>query len=160
VGEEEGASSGLVNTLEQFFRQFNTNSGPRIDYDKARKNGAQQFSHAEEPMDAHNWIENMERVFTQIGCPEELKVNLAVQFLQRGAWHWWTETRRGMGVEADQMSWDQFSTLFKGRYISQAHINRMREEFLNLEKGDMTVMVFEQRFLELAHYVPDLVKTK
>lgn len=35
----------------------------------------------------------------------------------------------------------------------------MREEFLNLENGDMTIMVFEQRFLELVHYVPNLVKT-
>lgn len=29
---------------------------------------------------------------------------------------------------------------------------------MNLENGDMTIMVFEQRFLELVHYVPDLVK--
>jgi hypothetical protein len=111
-------------------------------------------------MDAHNWVENMEKVFIQLRCPEELKVNLAVQFLQRGAWHWWSEIRRNMGVVADQMSWEQFTTLFRERYISQAHINRMREEFLNLQKGDMTVMVFEQRFLELAHYVPDLVRTE
>lgn len=70
---------------------------------KACKNGARPFTHAEEPMDAHNWIENMERVFTQLRCPKELKVNLAVQFLQRGAWHWWSEVRRSMGVEADQV---------------------------------------------------------
>ena len=58
------------------------------------------------------------------------------------------------------MSWDQFKALFREHYISHAHVKRMREEFLSLQKGDdMTVMAFEQQFRELSYYVPDLVRT-
>ncbi|KAL6189163.1 hypothetical protein ACLB2K_040553 [Fragaria x ananassa] len=65
-----------------------------------------------------------------------------------------------MGDAANLMSWGQFTALFRERYISHAHVNRMREEFLNLKKSDdIAVMAFEQRFRELSYYVLDLVKT-
>ncbi|KAL6219341.1 hypothetical protein ACLB2K_007100 [Fragaria x ananassa] len=65
----------------------------------------------------------------------------------------WVETIEKMFIQ------DQFTALFRVQYISHAHVNRMREEFLNLKKSDdMTVMTFEQRFRELSYYVLDLVK--
>ena len=67
---------------------------------------------------------------------------------------------RGIGEAANHMFWDQFTALFRERYISHAHVNRMREEFLSLQKGDeITVMAFVQQFRELSYYVPDLVRT-
>ena len=72
-------------------------------------------------------------------------MGLATQFLEKEAWHWWLDMSRGMGEAANHMSWDQFTALFRERYISHAHVKRMREEFLSLQKGDdMTVMAFEQ----------------
>nr|XP_011457402.1 PREDICTED: uncharacterized protein LOC105349434 [Fragaria vesca subsp. vesca] len=44
-------------------------------------------------------------------------------------------------VETIEKMFIQFTALFRERYISHAHVHRMREEFLNLQKGDdMTVM--------------------
>nr|XP_011457295.1 PREDICTED: uncharacterized protein LOC105349383 isoform X1 [Fragaria vesca subsp. vesca] len=150
-----------MNAMEDFFQRFSTSMVPEINYDRAYKNGARAFSHAVELLDAQNWVETIEKMFIQVRCPEDRKVGLATQFLEKEAWHWWLDMSRGMGEVANHMSWDQFTALFRERYISHAHVNRMREEFLNLQKGDdMTVMGFEQRFRELSYYVPDLVKTE
>ena len=158
--EDENVPSDWTNAMEQFFQRFSTSMVPEINYDRAYKNGARAFSHAVEPLDAQNWVEAIEKMFIQVRCPEDRKVSLATQFLEKEAWHWWLDLSRGMGEAADHLSWDQFTALFRERYISHAHVNRMREEFLSLQKGDdMTVMAFEQRFRELSYYVPDLVKT-
>ncbi|XP_004296259.1 PREDICTED: floral homeotic protein DEFICIENS-like [Fragaria vesca subsp. vesca] len=73
----------------------------------------------------------------------------------------WLETIEKMFIQVRCLEDRKFTALFRERYISHAHVNRMREEFLNLKKSDdMTVMAFEQRFRELSYYVPDLVKTE
>ncbi|KAL6125588.1 hypothetical protein ACLB2K_073644 [Fragaria x ananassa] len=136
-GEDEDVQGDGTNAMEQFFQRFSTSMVLEISYDRAYKNGARAFSHAVEPLDTHNWVETIEKMFIQL------------------------DLSRGMGDAANHMSWDQFIALFRERYISHSHVNRMREEFLNLKKSDdMTVMAFEQRFQELSYYVPDLVNTE
>ena len=56
-------------------------------------------------------------MFIQVRCPEDRKVSLATQFLEKEAWHWWLDLSRGMGEAADHLSWDQFTALFRERYI-------------------------------------------
>ncbi|KAL6223467.1 hypothetical protein ACLB2K_006854 [Fragaria x ananassa] len=141
-GEDEDVQGDWTNAMEQFFQRFSTSMVPEINYDRAYKNGARAFSHAVEPLDAQNWVETIEKMFIQVRCLEDRKVGLATQFFEKEAWHWWLDLSRGMGDAANHMSWDQFTTPFRERYISHAHVNRMREEFRNLKKSDdMTVMV-------------------
>nr|XP_011462317.1 PREDICTED: uncharacterized protein LOC101310021 [Fragaria vesca subsp. vesca] len=56
------------------------------------------------------------------------------------------------------MAWDEFKAHFNDRYCSRAHLHRMQDQFMNLQKGDMSVLEFEQHFLARAHHVPDLVR--
>ncbi|KAL6219409.1 hypothetical protein ACLB2K_007168 [Fragaria x ananassa] len=80
--EDENVSSDWTNAMEQFFQRFSTNMVPEINYDIAYKNGARAFSHAVEPLNAQNWVETIEKIFIQVRCPEDRKVDLATHFLE------------------------------------------------------------------------------
>ncbi|XP_040372993.1 uncharacterized protein LOC121052321 [Rosa chinensis] len=153
----------LADAFGQFFQQFAAVlPGSRTDYtmERARRNGAQTFASATSPVKAQRWLDRMERVFSQMDLPEDRKVNLAVQFLEDTAWHWWTDVVNDP-TNVGPMTWDMFKAHFYGRYFSDAHLNRMQDQFLSLVKRDeQSVLEFEQEFLSLAHHVPDLVRTE
>ena len=46
-------------------------------------------------LDAHRWIERMERVFVHLQVPENRKVGLATEFLEDEPLYWWTEVCGG-----------------------------------------------------------------
>jgi hypothetical protein len=127
--------------------------------ERARRHGAYSFSHAPDAMDAQNWLNKMERVFTQINCPEDRKVGLAVDFLDGVAYDWWDMTSKDPR-NANPMTWEQFKVHFNRRYFGTAIRDRMKNEFLHLKKGDKTVSEFEQRFTQLSQFVPDLIGTE
>ncbi|XP_024190590.1 uncharacterized protein LOC112194604 [Rosa chinensis] len=163
VEDDEQIPRRVTDTFGQFFRQIAAVlPGSRTDYtvERARRNGAQTFASATTPVEAQRWLDMMERVFSQIKFPEDRKVNLAVQFLEDTAWHWWTGVVNNL-ANAGPMTWDMFKAHFYGRYFSDAHLNRMQDQFLCLVKRDhQSVLEFEQEFLSLAHHVPDLVHTE
>ncbi|XP_004297858.1 PREDICTED: uncharacterized protein LOC101306520 [Fragaria vesca subsp. vesca] len=102
-GDDEEAQSGFMNAMEDFFQRFSTSMVLEINYDRAYKNGARAFSHVVEPLDAHNWVETIKKMFIQVRCPEDRKVGLATQFLEKEAWHWWLDMSRGMGEAANHI---------------------------------------------------------
>ena len=89
--------------------------------------------------------------------PENRKVGLAMEFLEDEPLYWWTEVCRG---EPSRFIWAEFKRLFYERYFSPSHCIQIQDEFLNLKKGSMSVLEFQQKFLSLAHHVPDLVSTE
>ncbi|XP_062028716.1 uncharacterized protein LOC133744663 [Rosa rugosa] len=140
------APEGLANALGHIVQQLTAAlPGSRTDFtmERARRHGAYSFSHAPDAMDAQNWLNKMERVFTHINCLEDRKVGLAVDFLDGVAYDWWDMTSKEPG-NVGPMTWEQFKD---------------EVEFLHLEKGDKTVSEFEQRFTQLSQFVPDLVGT-
>ncbi|XP_024155799.1 uncharacterized protein LOC112163766 [Rosa chinensis] len=163
VGEDEPIPRGFADSFGQFFRQIAAAlPGSRTDYtvERAKRHGAQTFASAASPVEAQRWIDRMERVFSQMDLPEDRKVDLAVQFLEDTAWHWWIDVTNDP-ANVGPMTWDMFKTHFYGRYFSDAHLNRMQDQFLSLVKrDDQSVLEFEQEFLSLAHHVPDLVRTE
>ena len=89
--------------------------------------------------------------------PEDRKVCLAVEFLEDEPLYWWTDV---CGGDHSRFLWPEFKRLFNERYFSPSHHIQIQDEFLNLRKGNMSVLEFQQKFLSLAHHVPDLVSTE
>ncbi|KAL6185554.1 hypothetical protein ACLB2K_041686 [Fragaria x ananassa] len=99
----------------------------------------------------------MEMAFESTDLPEEKKVNMAVTFLDDSAHHWWTLASRNSGGAQD-MTWEEFKTLFLGQCFGHAHRIRIQSDFLNMKKGDDEgVIEFEQRFTSLSYHVPYLI---
>ncbi|XP_062020778.1 uncharacterized protein LOC133737186 [Rosa rugosa] len=159
---DENVPGGIAEALGRIVQQLTAAlPGSRTDFtmERAKKHGAYSFSHAPDALDAQNWLNKMERVFTQIHCPEDRKVGLAVDFLDGVAFDWWNMISRDLENDGP-ITWEQFKGHFTERYYGTAIRDRMKYEFLHLEKGDKTVMEFEQRFTQLAQFVPDLVGTE
>ncbi|XP_061999435.1 uncharacterized protein LOC133716794 [Rosa rugosa] len=156
------APKGLANTLGRIFQQLTAAlPGSRTDFgmERARRHGAYSFSFAPEPIDSQNSLNRIERVFTKINCPKDRKVGLAVDYLDGVAFEWWHQTSQEPG-NVGPMTWDQFKIHFNRRYFGTAIRDRMKNEFLNIEKGDKILSEFEQRFTQLSHFVLDLVSTE
>nr|XP_011463527.1 PREDICTED: uncharacterized protein LOC105351276 [Fragaria vesca subsp. vesca] len=79
------------------------------------------------------------------------------QWLHGPAWHWWVGITRDYG-DASLMAWDEFKAHFNDCYCSRAHLHRMQDQFMNLQKGDMSFLEFKQHFLARALHVPNLVQ--
>ncbi|PRQ50221.1 putative retrotransposon gag domain-containing protein [Rosa chinensis] len=159
---DENTPGGIAEALGRIVQQLTAAlPGSRTDFtmERAKRHGAYSFSHAPDAMDAQNWLNKMEKVFTQIHCPEDRKVGLAVDFLDGVAFDWWAFTSRDLENDGP-ITWEQFKEHFTERYYGTAIRDRMKYEFLHLQKGDMTVTEFEQRFTQLAQFVPDLVATE
>ena len=119
--------------------------------------GAIEFKGAKGPLDAHTWVDKMEMAFESTDLPDEKKVKMAVTFLDDSAHHWWTLASRNSGGAQD-MTWEEFKTLFLGQYFGHAQRIRIQSDFLNMKKGDDEgVIEFEQRFTSLSYHVPYLI---
>ncbi|KAL6211965.1 hypothetical protein ACLB2K_017188 [Fragaria x ananassa] len=81
---------------------------------------------------------------------------MAVYFINDLAHHWWTLASRGNGG-AQNMTWEQFKTLFLGQYFNHAHRCRIQSDFLNIKRDDEGINKFEQRFTTLSYHVPYMV---
>ena len=67
----------------------------RSNYQSAQKRGAYQLSTVCESLDAHRWIEHMERVFVRLQVPEVRNVGLAMEFLEDEPLCWQTDIVMG-----------------------------------------------------------------
>ncbi|KAL6189190.1 hypothetical protein ACLB2K_040580 [Fragaria x ananassa] len=97
--------------------------------------GAIEFKGAKGLLYAYTWVDKMEKAFESIELPEEKTVKMIVTFLDDSAHHWWTLASRNNGG-AQNITWEQFKTLFLGQYFSHAHRNRIQSDFLNIKKRD------------------------
>ncbi|KAL6191784.1 hypothetical protein ACLB2K_038173 [Fragaria x ananassa] len=77
--------------------------------------GEIEFKGAKGPLDAYTWVDKMEKAFESTDLPEEKKVKMAVTFLDDLAHHWWTLASRN-NCGAQNMTWEQFKTLFLDVY--------------------------------------------
>ncbi|KAL2486700.1 Retrotrans gag domain-containing protein [Abeliophyllum distichum] len=77
----------LAETLEALLqRQQNVD---RFSIELAKRLGAGAFNGKGDPLDADNWMTQLERVFDVMECPEEKKLRLATFLLVEAAYDWW-----------------------------------------------------------------------
>ncbi|KAA0067369.1 gag-protease polyprotein [Cucumis melo var. makuwa] len=72
-------------------------------------------------------------------CPEDQKVQCAFFMLTDRGTAWWETTERMLGGDVSQITWQQFKKSFYVKFFSASLRDAKRQEFLNLEQGDMTV---------------------
>ena len=52
------------------------------------------------------------------------------------------------------MSWEQFSEMFRSRYVPLVEHERLAQEYLDLRQGSKTMMKFTKMFTERAMFCP------
>src|SRR3954469_6111504 len=111
-----------------------------------------------QPLDADDWIRNITHELDSAGVDPGDYVNFAAYHLKGPAAQWWSTHKRSLTV-GEVITWEDFQSAFRARYIPQGIIDRKQEEFCNLTQGNMTVEAYQREFLNLSRYAEDAITT-
>ncbi|KAA0056703.1 gag protease polyprotein [Cucumis melo var. makuwa] len=114
----------------------------------------------EDPTRAQLWLSSLETIFRYMKCPEDQKVQCAVFMLTDRGTAWWETTERMLGCDVSQIKWQQFKESFYAKFFSASLRDAKRQEFLNLEQGDMTVEQYDTEFDMLSRFAPEMIATE
>ncbi|KAL0534025.1 hypothetical protein IC582_028302 [Cucumis melo] len=106
------------------------------------------------------WLSSLETIFRYMKCPEDQKVQCAVFMLTDRGTAWWETTERMLGGDVSQIMWQQFKESFYAKFFSASLRDAKRQEFLNLEQGDMTVEQYDAEFDMLSRFAPEMIATE
>ncbi|KAA0043070.1 reverse transcriptase [Cucumis melo var. makuwa] len=103
---------------------------------------------------------SLETIFRYMKCPEDQKVQCAVFMLTDRGTAWWETTERRLGGDVGQITWQQFKESFYAKFFSASLRDAKRQEFLNLEQGDMTVEQYDAEFDMLSRFASEMIATE
>ena len=83
----------------------------------------------------------------------------ATHFLAGPARTWWETTRAALQA-GQALTWEEFSVKFHKYHIPQGVMNVMRDKFLKLKQGGMSVSKYWDEFTTLSRYAPNEVDTE
>ncbi|KAL0561587.1 hypothetical protein IC582_002021 [Cucumis melo] len=106
------------------------------------------------------WLSSLETIFRYMKCPEDQKVQCAVFMLTDRGTAWWETIERILGGDVSQITWQQFKESFYAKFFSASLRDAKRQEFLNLEQGDMTVEQYDAEFDMLSRFAPEMIATE
>jgi hypothetical protein len=118
-----------------------------------------KFFGLEDPIEADDWLREIEMKLDVVHADNRDKVLLAVKQLKGPALAWWHSYRENNAEAARNMVLDDFITIFKGHQVPDSLVRMKQEEFMHLKQGNMSVVEYLHKFTELSRYEPDAVKT-
>ena len=116
------------------------------------------FSRSEDPLDADDWLRQIERSLDIAQCQDHEMVRFASHQLRGAALSWW-ENFRAMQPAGHTITWEEFRTAFRRSHIPAGVMKLKKKEFLALKQGRRTVTEYLYEFNHLARYAPVEVAT-
>ena len=111
------------------------------------------FSNPKEPLDADDWLRSVQRKFAAHHVPAAEHVNFATYLLEGPAGVWW-EGVLALHPPGHVVTWDEFYTVFREKYIPKTVMDGMRKKFQSLTQGKMDIEAYAREFTRLARYAP------
>ncbi|TYK18660.1 ty3-gypsy retrotransposon protein [Cucumis melo var. makuwa] len=93
-------------------------------------------------------------------CVEDQKVQCAIFMLTDRGTAWWKTTERMQGGDVGQITWQQFKESFYAKFFFTSLRDAKRQEYLNLEQGEMTVEQYDAEFDMLSRFAPEMIATE
>ena len=127
-------------------------------YDKFRRMKAPEFEGSANPIEADNWLIDIQVILNFLRLNDQEKVICASFVLKKDARLWWetVEIRR----DVTQMTWEDFVEEFKERYFNTDDMETQQDEFYNFRQGNLSVAEAVQKFEQLARLCPHLISTE
>ncbi|XP_019172694.1 PREDICTED: uncharacterized protein LOC109168104 [Ipomoea nil] len=114
------------------------------------------FAGEEDLVILEEWIRNLDKIFSVVGCPEERGVELASFYFSHEADLWWVHEGPACQDQPD-FDWTALKDRMRERFYPSHVRAAMYEEFLHLQQGSSSVVEYHKRFLELARFARMLV---
>ena len=115
--------------------------------------GPPYFSNPREPLDADDWLRSVKRKFDAHHVPVAEHVNFATYLLEGPAGVWWDGVL-ALHEPGHVVTWDEFRTVFREKYIPKTVMDGMRRKFQSLTQGKMDMEAYSREFTRLARYAP------
>ena len=107
------------------------------------------FAKCIEPLDADDWLRTVDNNLEVAGVGAHEKVLLATHFLAGPARAWW-ENIKAIQAEGRAITWEEFKAKFRRAHIPPGLIRLMKDKFINLRQGSMTVVEYLDKFTTLS----------
>ncbi|GMN65400.1 hypothetical protein TIFTF001_034464 [Ficus carica] len=105
---------------------------------------ALEFEGLTDPIEADNWLIDIQVILDFMGLTEHEKVLCASFALKTNVRHWWMTVQIRRDVTA--MSWQDFVAKFRMMYYNREILVAQQDEFNSMKQGSMTVMEAIKRF--------------
>lgn len=81
------------------------------------------------------WVVDVEGCFYIFSCPYKQKIKFALNLLHTGSKDWLNlATKEFSRVEKDAMSWEQYTDMFRTKYVPQFEREHLAQEYLSLKQ--------------------------
>ena len=124
-------------------------------YERFRRMKAPEFEGLTDPIEADNWLMDIQVILDFMGLTEQERVLCASFALKKDARHWWITVQMRRNVAA--MSWQEFVAEFKAMYYNREILAAQQDEFNSLKQGSMSVMEAVKKFEQLGRLCPELI---
>jgi hypothetical protein len=157
------ANLATLQHLAQITTHHNNNGGnddeePRNMLRNFQNSNPPTFTKFTEPLDTDDWLRTIENKLEYAGVGVNEKVLYATHFLAGAAGARW-ENVHAMQPEGQVMTWEAFKTKFRKAHIPSGLIKIMRDKFLNLRQGSMSVTEYLNKFTTWGRYAPNDINT-
>ncbi|GMN31433.1 hypothetical protein TIFTF001_044577 [Ficus carica] len=124
-------------------------------YERFRRMKAPEFEGFTDPIEADNWLIDIQVILDFMGHTEHEKVLCASFALKKDARHWWMTVQ--MRRDVANMSWQDFVAEFRTMYYNREILAAQQDEFTSFKQGSMSVLEAIKKFEQLARLCPELV---
>ncbi|XP_071681175.1 uncharacterized protein [Lolium perenne] len=125
------------------------NADPRSKLKDFQSTNPPVFSKCTEPLHADDWLRTIENNLEVAGVGDNEKVLFATHYLSGPARAWW-ENIKAIQAEGHVINWEEFKTKFRKTHIPSGLIKLMKDKFMNLKQGSMTVVEYMDKFTTLS----------
>ena len=112
-----------------------------------------------DPLEAHDWLLEVEHNLETVGCSDEEKVRYASHQLTGPAAAWWRNFSLNR-ANNQPITWEEFKENFRQTHIPKGKMDIKKREFRNLTQGSKRINDYLNQFNDLARYAPDDVNTE
>ncbi|GMN20227.1 hypothetical protein TIFTF001_043039 [Ficus carica] len=124
-------------------------------YERFRRMKALEFEGPTDPIEATNWLIDIQIILDFMGLTEQEKIMCASFALKKDARHWWMTVQ--MRRDVTTIRWQDFVTEFRAMYYNREILAAQQDEFNSFRQGSMTVIESIKKFEQLARLCPELV---
>jgi hypothetical protein len=117
------------------------------------------FDHADNPIEADDWLLGIKRRLELVKCTDKEGLNIATLQLRGVASSWW-DCYCANHPDPANIGWTEFAQAFRDYHLMEGTMEAKAEEFRNLQMGTMTVLEYTTKFIQLLRYVPEYTKTE
>ncbi|XP_057482041.1 uncharacterized protein LOC130768974 [Actinidia eriantha] len=118
-----------------------------------------EFMGATDPLVAEEWLKKLDTIFEVMEVTNEQKLTLATFMLRGEARNWWESMKR-MQPEGVLISWQRFVEIFNDQYFPRIYRMQKEQEFMSLKKRTMSIVEYEEKFIALSRFAPEMVRTE